>query len=58
MYVKYLAKSIPNQVLSFLKSYFPKVPVNVVADGIAANRIDEQFRALLEKMAPIAEQVV
>jgi hypothetical protein len=30
-YVKHLAKSIPNQVLSFMKSYFPKAPVDVVA---------------------------
>jgi hypothetical protein len=27
-YVKHLAKSIPNQVLTFLKSYFPKAPVD------------------------------
>jgi septal ring factor EnvC (AmiA/AmiB activator) len=26
-YVKHLAKSIPNQVLAFMKSYFPKAPV-------------------------------
>jgi hypothetical protein len=30
-YVKHLAKSIPNQVLAFMKSYFPKAPVDVVA---------------------------
>jgi hypothetical protein len=29
-YVKYLAKSIPNQVLVYMKSYFPKAPVDVV----------------------------
>jgi hypothetical protein len=29
-YVKHLAKSIPNQVLAFMKSYFPKAPVDVV----------------------------
>jgi hypothetical protein len=56
-YVKHLAKSIPNQVLAFMKSYFPKAPVDVVAEGLAANYIDEQYRALLEEMAPIAEQV-
>jgi hypothetical protein len=27
-YVKHLAKSIPNQVLAFMKSYFPKAPAN------------------------------
>jgi hypothetical protein len=57
-YVKHLAKSIPNQVLAFMKSYFPKVLVNVVAGGLAANCTDEQYTELLEQMAPIAEQVV
>jgi vacuolar-type H+-ATPase subunit I/STV1 len=56
-YVKHLAKSIPNQVLAFMKSYFPKAPVDVVAGGLAANYTDEQYAELLEQMAPIAEQV-
>jgi hypothetical protein len=57
-YVKHLAKSIPNQVLAFMKSYFPKAPVDVVAGGLVANCTDEQYAELLEQMAPIAEQVV
>jgi hypothetical protein len=56
-YVKHLARSIPNQVLAFMKSYFPKAPVEVVAGGVAANCTDEQYAELLEQMAPIAEQV-
>jgi hypothetical protein len=56
-YVKHLAKSIPNQVLAFMKSYFPKAPVEVVAGGLAANCTDEKYTELLEQMAPIAEQV-
>jgi hypothetical protein len=56
-YVKHLAKSIPNQVLAFMKSYFPKAPMDVVAGGLAANCTDEQYAELLEQMAPIAEQV-
>jgi hypothetical protein len=56
-YVKHLAKSIPNQVLAFITSYFRKAPVYVVAGGLAANCTDEQYAELLEKMAPIAEQV-
>jgi hypothetical protein len=56
-YVKHLAKSIPNQVLAFMKSYFPKAPVNVVAGGLAANCSDDQYKDLLEQMEPIAEQV-
>jgi hypothetical protein len=56
-YVKHLSKSIPNQVLAYMKSYFPKAPVDVVADGLVANCTDEQYAELLEQMAPIAEQV-
>jgi hypothetical protein len=55
--VKHLAKSIPNQVLAFMKSYFPKAPDDVVAGGLAANCTDEQYKELLEQMAPIAEKV-
>jgi uncharacterized protein YhaN len=42
-YVKHLAKSIPNQVLAYMKSYFPKAPVDVVARGLAANCTDDQL---------------
>jgi hypothetical protein len=56
-YVKHLVKSIPNQILAYMKSYFPKAPVDVVAGGLAANCTDEQYAELLEQMAPIAEQV-
>jgi hypothetical protein len=56
-YVKHPAKSIPNQVLAFMKSYFPKAPIDVIAGRLAANCSDEQYAELLEQMAPIAEQV-
>jgi hypothetical protein len=56
-YVKHMARSIPRQVLAFMKSYFPKAPVEVVAGGVAANCTDEQYVELLEQMAPIVEQV-
>jgi hypothetical protein len=56
-YAKHLAKSIPNQVLAYMKSYFTKAPVHVVAGGLAANCTDEQCAELLEQMAPIAKQV-
>jgi hypothetical protein len=39
-YIKHLAKSIPNQILVPMKSYFPKAPVDVVAGGLAANCTD------------------
>jgi hypothetical protein len=56
-YVKHLAKSIPNQILASMKSYFPKAPVDVVTGGLAANYTDEQYAELLEQMVPIFEQV-
>jgi hypothetical protein len=40
-YVKHLAKSIPNQVLAYMKSYFPKAPIDVIVGGLAASCIDE-----------------
>jgi hypothetical protein len=56
-YVKHLVKSIPNQVLAFMKSYFPKAPDDVVAGGLAANCSDDQYKELLKQMAPIVKQV-
>jgi hypothetical protein len=56
-YVKHLAKSIPNQVLAYMKSYFHKALVDVVAGGLAANCSDDQYKELLEQMVRIAEQV-
>jgi hypothetical protein len=55
--VKHMAKSIPNQVLAYMKSYFPKAPVDVVAGGLAANCTNNQYKELLEQMAPITKQV-
>jgi hypothetical protein len=40
-YVKHLAKLIPNQILVYVKLYFSKAPVDVVASGLAANCTDE-----------------
>jgi hypothetical protein len=54
-YVKHLTKLIPNQILAYMKSYFPKAPVHIVAGGLAANCTDEQYAELLEHMASIAE---
>jgi hypothetical protein len=56
-YMKHLAKSIPNQVLVYMKLYFPKAPVDVVAGGLAANCTDDEYKTLLEEMVTIAEQV-
>jgi hypothetical protein len=40
-YVKHLAKSIPNQILAYMKSYFPKARVDVFAEGLAAKCMDD-----------------
>jgi hypothetical protein len=56
-YVKHLAQSIPNQVLAYMKSYFPKAQVVIVPVGLTTNCMDDQYKVLLEEMAPIAEQV-
>jgi hypothetical protein len=56
-YVKHLAKSIPNQVLAYMKSYFPKAPTDVVAGGLAMNCTGEQYKTLLEEMVHIAKLV-
>jgi hypothetical protein len=56
-YVKHLAQLILNHVLAYMKSYFHKAPVDVIASGLAANCTDDQYKTLLEEMAPIAEQV-
>jgi hypothetical protein len=52
-YVKHLAKSISNQVLAYMKSYFPKAPVDVVASGLAANCTDEQYAELWSRWRPL-----
>jgi hypothetical protein len=56
-YVKHLVKSISNQILVYMKSYFPKAPVDVVARGLVVNCTEDQCKELLEQMALIAEQV-
>jgi hypothetical protein len=48
---------MPNQILAYMKSYFPKALVDVVTGGLAANCTDAQYAELLEQMASIAEQV-
>jgi hypothetical protein len=53
VYVKHLARSIPNQVLAFMKSYFPKAPVDVVAGGLAANCTDEQYASCWSRWRPL-----
>jgi septal ring factor EnvC (AmiA/AmiB activator) len=40
-YIKHLAKSISNQILAYMKLYFPEAQVYVVVGGLAANCTDE-----------------
>jgi septal ring factor EnvC (AmiA/AmiB activator) len=44
-YINHLEKSILNQVLAYMKSYFPKAPVDVVAGGLAANCMMSSMRS-------------
>jgi hypothetical protein len=44
-------------VLAYIKSYFPKALVDVVASCLGANCIDEKYKTILEEMVSIAEQV-
>ena len=56
-YVLRLARSIPNQVLSFSKSFYPKADLGVVANGVATDCSDEKFQKLMQEMAPIAKRI-
>jgi hypothetical protein len=40
-----------------MKSFSLKAPVDVVVGGLAANCTDEQYKALMEELGPIIEQV-
>jgi hypothetical protein len=40
-----------------MKSYFPKALVDVVTSGLAANCTNDQYKTLLEEMAPVTQQV-
>jgi hypothetical protein len=51
-YVKHLAKLIPNQVISYMKSYFPKAPIDVVAGGLAANAQRSSTRPFWRRWHP------
>ena len=54
-YLQRLARSIPNQVLSFIKSFYPTANLAVVTNGVAGDCTDEKLRELMEQTAPIAE---
>ena len=54
-YVQRLARSIPNQVLAFIKSFYPGANLKVVTTGVASDCTDEKLKELMEETAPIAE---
>ena len=56
-YVQRMARSIPNQVLSFIKSFYPKADLTVVTGGVAADCSDEKLQQLMTETAPIAEGI-
>lgn len=56
-YMHRLARSIPQQVLSFVKSFDPSAKLELVGDGVAADCSKEKSKELMQEMAPIAEKV-
>jgi len=56
-YAQRLARSIPNQVLSFLKSFYPTANLSVIKEGVVADCSDEKFKELMAETAPIAEEM-
>ena len=55
-YVQMLARSILNQVLSFMKSFYSKADLGVVADGVATDCSDEKVQKLVGKNKVLRRQ--
>ena len=56
-YVQKLARSIPNQVLAFIKWFYPGANLKVVTTGGAGDCTDEKLKKLMEETAPIADRL-
>ena len=56
-YLQRLRKSIPQQVLSFVRYFYPKANLNVVADGVAGDCTDDKLKTIMEEVEPIADRV-
>lgn len=56
-YLQRLRKSIPQQVLSFLKSFYPAADVSVIAGGVAGDCSDEKLKELMREVESVAEKV-
>lgn len=56
-YAQRLARSIPNQVLSFLKSFYLTANLSVIKEGVVADWSDEKFKEVMAETAPIAEKM-
>ncbi|KAM0840840.1 hypothetical protein ACQ4PT_059393 [Festuca glaucescens] len=52
-----MVRSIPQQVLSFVKSFYPTAKLELVGDGMAVECTKEKFEELMQQMAPVAERV-
>ena len=53
-----MMRAILQQVLSFVKSFYPSAKLELVVDGMAANCSKEKFKTIMGEMAPIAEKIV
>ena len=56
-YLLKLRKSIPQQVLAYLKSFFPTANIRAIADGPAADCSEEKLQELMRQVEPIAAMV-
>ena len=56
-YLLKLQRTIPQQVLAYLKSFFPNANLAVIADGPAADCSEERLQELMKQVEPIATQV-
>jgi hypothetical protein len=47
-----------SHALAFVKSFWPEAPLEMFAQGVAAECTEEQFNKYLQEAQPVAEQVV
>ena len=56
-YIHRMARSVTQQVLSFVKSFYPRANLEPMAEGIADDCSDDRFKEIMLEMDPIAQEV-
>jgi hypothetical protein len=59
--IKFLAEApvaCVSHALAFVKSFWPKAPLGMFVQGVAAECTEEQFNKYLQEAQPVAEQIV